>query len=408
MKTPYPYIHRQIETTLKKLFKQFPVVVVSGARQVGKSTLLEKVFPQIQRIIFDPLVDVENAKTDPELFLRYKKTPLILDEIQYVPQLVPALKRRLDHDRTPGQYLITSSHQWEVMKLLSESLAGRAVLLDLHSFCLAESTNTTPWLSAWLQGKKNFKRAALDRSLYEQLWAGFFPEAQFIKQELLPYFYQSYIKTYIEKDARMLANISDWQLFSRFYRLCASMTAQEINYSELGRDLGLTPQTATRWLDILKATFQWLEVPAFSQNTRKRVSMKAKGYFLDTGLVCASLAISAPSAIATHPQWGALFETAAVNEIKKQASLIMPSPILHHWRMHSGSEVDLILEWNGSFYPIEIKAKSHPQKTDGRGIQSFREYYSSLRVKKGLIVAPSENFFALTDALWVMPWDAVV
>lgn len=404
----YPYIPRKIEGILKELFKQFPVVVVAGARQVGKSTLLENTFPlSIPRVVFDPVIDIENARSDPDLFLANRSPPLILDEIQYVPSLVSALKRKLDQDRRPGQYLITGSQQWEVMKLLSESLAGRAIILNLHPFCLAEIQKEKIWIPSWLEGKTNFKHSPPSYSLYEQLWRGFFPEAQFLKTETVSYFYQSYLSTYIEKDVRNLANISDWEQFGRFYRLCGALTAQEVNLSQFGRDIGITPQTATRWRDILKATFQWFEIPAFSQNSVKKVSLKAKGYFMDTGLVCNTLAISSSHAVANHPQWGAIFETAVVGEIRKQCSLMSPAPIMHHWRSHGGAEVDIILEWNGKFYPIEVKANSHPSKVDARGILSFRDSYPSLPIQKGLILAPSEKIYSVTPDILVMPWDIV-
>lgn len=406
MQVVHALIPRALEGSLKQLFRQFPVVVVTGARQVGKSTLMERVFPTTPCILFDPIIDISGAKSDPDLFLDSYKTPLVLDEIQYVPQLVPALKRRLDQNRRPSQYLITGSQQWQVMRLLTESLAGRAIILNLHPFSCAEIQHTGGWLQAWLEGNTPLKRKRGKRTLVEQLWRGFLPEAQFIKDATIPHFYHSYTSTYVDRDARQMADVSDWQLFARFYRLCAALTAQEINHSELGRDLGITPQTAMRWLDILKATFQWHDIPAFSRNAVKRVSGKAKGYFFDTGLVCSALAISAPSAVSSHPQWGAIFETLCVNEVLKQCSIMSPSPIPYHWRVHGGSEVDLILEWNGCYYPIEIKSKSHPDRHDARGIAIFRKTYATLKVGKGLIVAPCEDCYPITPEVDLLPWDA--
>jgi predicted AAA+ superfamily ATPase len=255
--------------------------------------LLENSFPKVPRVVLDPIIDVEGARGDPDLFLNNRRSPLILDEIQYAPELVPAIKRRLERDKSPGQYLITGSQQWDVMRLLKESLAGRAILLDLHGFSLSEIYKKDFWLKSWLEGREEFKKMGPSvRPLFEQLWRGFFPQAQFIEDSAIPYFYQSYITTCIEKDVRNFADVENWELFGRFYRLCAALTAQEINHSQLGREIGVKPQTASRWLEILKATFQWNEIPAFSQNAVKRVSTRAKGYFLDTGLVSSALAIS--------------------------------------------------------------------------------------------------------------------
>lgn len=222
---------------------------------------------------------------------------------------------------------------------------------------------------------------------------------------LLPDFHRAYQNTYIERDIRQIADISDLQLFSRFFRLCAALTAQEINHSELGRELGITPQTAGRWLDLLKATFQWSEIPAYSGNTLKRISNKSKGYISDTGLACWAQAISSPEVIPSHPLWGALFETAVVNEIRKQCRFMATPPHLYHWRSHGGAEVDLLLEWNGKIFPIEIKANSRPSRKDTRSLQSFRKTYPQLLIENGLVLAPSESSAKLSDQDYCLPWD---
>lgn len=409
----YPYIPRAGSAHLQKLFKNFSCLVLTGARQVGKSTLLEHLFPNIRSFVFDPIHDVHNAKRDPELFLSSNPPPLILDEIQYVPELIPIIKRRIDQIKKPGQYILTGSQQWGVLKQISESLAGRAIITHLDGFSLEElgrNATSKPWVERWLIEPNAFlvgpsKRLNLPFPLYEQLWRGFLPETRFLDLDLIPAFHHSYQSTYVQKDIRMLADVSDLTLFSRFIRLVAALTAQEINYSHLGREIGLTPQTAQRWLSLLDQTFEWHEIPAFSNNSIKKVSLKSKGYFSDTGQVCFSQMISSKDAIASHPLWGALFETAVVNEIKKQCLLISVPPKLYHWRAHSGAECDLILERDGKFFPIEIKAKSNPNRSDARGIGLFRQTYSHLNVQKGLVIAPIQEAFPLTENDIAMPWD---
>ena len=257
------YIRRILTDKLYKLAGSFPVVVVSGARQVGKSTLLQNTLGMdAEIVVFDPVIDIENARQDPELFLNNHPPPLILDEIQYAPELVASIKRRIDLNRSPGQYILTGSQQWGVMKSMSESLAGRAVFLDLDSFCLLEisqSDSTMPWIARWLNEPDKFlsisqSRLGHETTLYEQLWRGFLPESQFLAIEVIPDFLNAYQRTYIERDVRLLAEVSNLQLFGRFLQLVSALTAQEINHSQLGRELGMTPQTAQRWLDILKAT----------------------------------------------------------------------------------------------------------------------------------------------------------
>lgn len=408
------YIERLLTEKLYKLASSFPVVVVSGARQVGKSTLLQNTLGiEAEIVVFDPVIDVENARQDPELFLNNHPTPLILDEIQYAPELVASIKRRIDIDRTPGQYILTGSQQWGVMKSMSESLAGRAVFLDLYSFCLLEisqSDFTMPWFVRWLDSPDVFLTERQSRlpeksTLYEQLWRGFLPEPQFLPSDVIPDFLSAYQRTYIERDVRLLAAVSDLQLFGRFLQLVSALTAQEINYSQLGRELGLTPQTAQRWLDILKATFQWFEIPAYSGNLIKRVSSKSKGYIADTGLACLTQAISTPKAMGGHPLWGAIFETAVATELRKQTAFLSPKPNFYHWRAHSGAEVDMVLEYNGIFYPIEVKAKTNPSRRDTTGISAFRNKYPELNIARGLVIAPCSNVTQLSENDYATPWD---
>lgn len=406
------YKNRELSDKLKQLADYFPAVVITGARQVGKSTLVKHVFEHFDYCLFDPLQDIENARKEPDIFLNNHPNPVILDEIQYSPELVPAIKRRIDAGRKAGQFILTGSQQWSVMKSISESLAGRAVILDLYSFSLGEiaENRSTPWLWDWLENQDASVAARSDKlqtgmPLYELLWRGFLPEATLMPLEHVGNFHSSYLSTYLERDARQFADVSDWALFSRFVSLMSALTAQEINYSQVGRELGLTPQTSRRWLNILKATFQWFDVPAYHGNTIKRISSKPKGYIADTGLVCHAQSISSPQAIGAHPLWGALFETAVVNEIRKQCSLLNPMPNMYHWRTHREAEVDIVLERDGIFYPIEIKATARPSRRDTSGIRAFRNTYPDIQIAKGLVVAPTETFIQLSENDYAMPWD---
>jgi len=195
------------------------------------------------------------------------------------------------------------------------------------------------------------------------------------------------------------------EAFGRFYRLCGALSAQEVNHSELGRDIGITPQTANRWISILKATFQWFQLSPYFGNTLKRISKKPKGYLSDTGLICSTRIISSPDGIGGHPLWGALFETAVVHEIRKLTRPMALPPAMYHWRSHGGAEVDVLLERDGRIYPIEIKANSHPGKKEGGGIQAFRETYPKLNIQAGLILAPAEQSYPLAENLFVIPWN---
>lgn len=406
------YRERLVTQRLLNLTDVFPAVIVAGARQVGKSTLLQHVYGHVADIVvFDPVVDVENARRDPDLFLDNHTTPLVLDEIQYAPELVAALKRRIDQDRRPGKYILSGSQQWSVLTSVSESLAGRVGFIDLEGFCLAETVGSkSSWLAAWISDPLDFfasepTRLPASRTLYEQLWRGGLPDATLQDTSIIPDLLAAYQRTYIERDVRLLADISDWQLFGRFLRLCAALTAQEVNRSHLGRELGVTPQTAERWLNLLKATYQWFEVPAYSGNAVKRVSGKPKGYLADTGLACHAQILSSPAALGGHPYLGALFETAVVSEIRKHIGAMSTPPRLHHWRSSGGAEVDLLLERDGVFYPIEVKASSNPSRRDTTGITAFRKTYPHLRIEKGLVISPIKKILQLSENDWAIPWD---
>ena len=408
------YTARFLTSRLQTLAATFPVVVVSGARQVGKSTLLQHVFGgKAEVVVFDPVQDIGNARQDPDLFLDNHPPPMILDEIQFVPQLVAALKRRVDRQRLPGQYLLTGSQQWHVLRALAESMAGRAVFLDLEGYCLGEMAQaelSAAWLPAWLEDPAGFMtqrrtRLALASSPYERVWRGTLPDATTLPLATLPDFWGAYFRTYVERDVRLLTEVSDWHTFGRFVRLAAALTAQEINASQLGRELGITPQTARRWLELLVATFQWFEVPAYSGNAIKRVAGKAKGYLADTGLACWAQAISAPAALGGHPLWGHLFESFVAGELRKQMALLSPAPRMHHWRSAGGAEVDLLLERDGCFFPIEIKGRTKVSRADARGITAFRAAYPKLEVAPGLVISLGERVEWLSDNDASLPWD---
>lgn len=398
---------------LKRLIATFPVVVVSGARQVGKTTLLRALLPDFDFVTLDPAIDVESARSEPDLFLANHPGPLVVDEVQYAPPLVSAIKRAVDRDRRPGRFVLTGSQQWDVMKSITESLAGRVVFIDLLGFTLAEQVGRggePSWLGTWLDEpdrllERRIKRLSLSASPWELLWRGQLPDATRLPLDVLADFFSAYRRTYVERDVRMLADVSDLQLFGRFFGLCAALTGQEINASQLGRDLGVTPQTARRWLDLLMATFQWVELPAFSGNAVKRVSGRPKGYLSDTGLVCAAQRIPDPLSLGGHPLTGALFETAIVHELRAQAALLGTRPTLHHWRSHGGAEVDVIIEYKGRVYPVEIKATSHPTRRDARGFGAFREAYPGLDVAPGLVLAPCDGRIRLTETDVALPWD---
>lgn len=407
------YLTRLLETPLNSAAKFFPVIALMGARQVGKTTLFTKLLPTGQRITFDPSIDVGGARRDPELFLNNLRLPVILDEIQYAPELLSVIKRRVDEKNQPGQYWLTGSQNLSVLKSVSESLAGRVALFDLFPMTLSERYGTgTPWLSNFLEDPQVFLKSPHPRilqetpeSLFSIMWRGGFPGLIGMDEATTTLALDSYFRTYIERDVRLLSEVSDLQEFGRFTQIIANLTAQEINFSELGREIGINYKTAQRWLNILTNSYQWQSLPPYFGKTIKRIAGKHKGYFIDTGMACHLMGISSPRVLMGHPQAGHLFETFVVQDCLKQLSAVLRSAHVYHWRTAAGAEVDLIIEHNGVLYPIEIKLKSHPTYSDIKGIKAFRETYPKLNIAPGIVLCPTDQIWPIDHNTYAVPFD---
>ncbi len=413
------YRNRLLERKVRQYQDVFPALLITGARQVGKSTLLREVLgPSVPHVVFDPVVDVGNARQDPEFFLSQCPPPVVLDEVQYAPELLPVIKRWVDRDPKPGQYFLTGSQNLALMKNVSESLAGRVMVLDLPALSLAErcgraATVETCWVddlfmedaAARLRARGRLPALASEPTLFARVWRGGLPGILDLADGMLPDVFGSYVRTYIERDVRQVANMEDQHLFSRFLALCAALSGQEVNHSQLGRELGVTPQTAGRWLALLSATFQWLELQPYHGNALKRISRRPKGYLTDTGLAAYLQRASSPEALGGHPLQGALFETHVVLEVMKLLQASAARPQMLHWRSHGGAEVDLLLERDARYVPIEVKSAARVSGADARGIWAFRETYPRLRHGPGVIVAAVEEVSELRDNVVVVPYD---
>lgn len=404
------YRHRLLEQRLCELLEHFPVVCVLGARQVGKSTLVQHLPGQGRAtFVFDPVQDFANVRQDPDFFLQNHPPPLFLDEVQYAPELLPAIKRKVDRDQANGAYIITGSQNLAVAKGVAESLAGRVALLHLHPFAFREWTEQT--------GRQSFLRSWLGQEeicwadwlsdpvpVMPTLWRGMHPRLLELPGHLVSTYWQSYFETYVERDVRSVADIGSLQTFARFFALLAACTGQEVNHNHLGRELGVDRKTAVRWTEVAEATYQWTTVPAFARNPTKRLAAKGKGYFADTGLACWLQRIVSADALGGHPLFGHLFETWVANEIMKTFQDWGYAPNLYHYRSYGGAEVDILLELNGVLHPIEIKATANPRRADARGIHSLRECFPHERIGPGLVICATESPGYLTPDLAAVPW----
>lgn len=400
---------RFIRKRLEYLLQYFPVVLLTGARQVGKTTLLKEFVQPESLVTFDPYADVRGAKADPDLFLKSLGLPAFLDEVQYAPQVLSSVKRFVD--ALPSQkslFYLSGSQNMSVLKNAAESMAGRVAVLDLYPLCYKElvEKNGEGILESWLAGSEDFSGFG-DGSVpnvSRLMWRGGMPGIIDLPDEILGDYFSSYLRTYIERDVRTIAEVADLTLFTRFVRLLSALSAQEINANELGRDLGVDRTTALRWERICEATYQWLKVPAFNRNPIKRISGKAKGYFIDTGFLCALQGIFSPEILSSHPLYGHVFESFVVMEIVKRISAWNVRPELYHYRTHAGAKVDLLLESAGKLYPIEFKLASHPTKKDAKGFASFKETFPKESVACGLIACNTPYPYLVSESVWAVPW----
>ena len=409
------YQPRHLEQRLRRQASLFKTVLLAGARQVGKSTLLRHVFPGVKSVVFDPVQDLYGAREDPDQFLDTFGTPLILDEVQYAPELLPALKRRVDQSDTKGQYLLTGSQNLSVLRNVSESLAGRIGILRLDGMTPAEQwgqAEKSCWLAAYLQDPEAFTQHAgrlpvltSDISLCEYLWRGELPGLLPFTNEDVPSYWNAYVQTYVERDIRLMSALSDLAQFGRFLRLCGALTGQEIVQSQLGRELGINPKTARTWLNLLSGSYQWIELPAYSGNAIKKLSSKPKGHLQDAGLACYLNAIPSPESLLPHPAFGNIFESWGAGWIHRQIQRLPLAPTLYHWRTQNGAEVDVVLDCGGKLYPIEFKASSRLSKHDTRGIQAFRNTYAN--AAPGIIVYGGHVPYTLSEHATAIPWKAL-
>jgi predicted AAA+ superfamily ATPase len=274
---------------------------------------------------------------------------------------------------------------------------------------MGQSEGTT-WLEAYLTTPellvKRF-RSVYDlggKPLKDFLWRGLMPGLINIPDNMVKPFFDSYIQTYIERDLRLLADIKQLTDFTAFLSFCAALSAQEMNFSKVANDLGVSSVTVKKWYQLLVTSYQCFELKPYHGNTVKRLVKKRKGYITDTGLLCQLQFISSPDALVVNPVYGAVFETFIIGLIRKWLAASFNQAALYHWRTAGGAEVDIILEQNGKLYPIEIKSKTHLKLYDARGIRAFQDTYKSSEV--GIIVYAGKDCFKLADRIIAVPWNS--
>jgi len=361
------YIKRAIEKKLKYLSEHFPVVMVCGARQVGKTTLLKETTKEnenVQYVTLDYPRVRQLAKEDPELFLQQYAPPVIIDEIQYAPELLPYIKIKVDEVGDNGMYYLTGSQMFHMMKDVSESLAGRVGVLSMYSMSRSEieGKESVPFNPSVV---KNGSSEDSISEIFVKIMKGGMPRLV-SDMELLPEdYYGSYIQTYIERDIRDLINVKNENKFIKFISCVAARTSGEVNLADLAKDVEIDRKTADSWLSILVSSGIVILLSPYSGNTIKRIVKRPKLYFMDTGLACYLSRWNNARALEVSAMAGAMFENYVISEIVKgyaNAGIDIKSRLMYY-RDNNGKEIDLIILENGKLYPIEIKKSADPGKS---------------------------------------------
>ena len=416
------YIKRTIEKTLKIIDKQFPVIMITGPRQVGKTTLLQlgKETRKMNYVSLDSLKDRILAQDDPEMFLSMYETPLIIDEFQYAPDLLSYIKVKVDKKRIEnlkqnkesptGMYYLTGSQVFHTMKDVSESLAGRIGIIDLYGLSTRElnSLNEEIFIPEIdnLKKRKKCERFTI-QSLYERILKGSYPELYRQNESNIEKFYETYIRTYIERDIRELINVKDENKFIKFVMNIAARTGQELNITDIANSIEINNNTADNWLSILKNTGLVFLLQPYSNNNINRIIKKPKVYFMDTGLACYLTGYLDAVTLEKSAYSGAIFETYVVTEIIKSFSNngIDARKHLAYYRDSNGKEIDLIITYNNTIYPIEIKKSMNPKNSAIKNFNIIEKF--ELDKGNGGIICFNKELFPIDKNNYLIPIELI-
>jgi len=399
------YIDRSLEPVVRKAAREFPAVVLTGPRQSGKTTLLRHLFRETHRYVSLEPPDVRAAATDdPRSFLELNQPPVILDEVQYAPGLMPYIKERIDKSRgKTGQYLMTGYQNLLLSEKITESLGGRVTILRLLPLSYREIAKTPQANFPWERGARSGRHNFIFRDLWESFLKGGYPEIAANPKRDVARWHASYVQTYLERDLRSLRQIGDLMQFHMFLRALAARSAQLLNITDLARDLGLAVNTVKAWISVLEATCQIFILRPYFRYVGKRLVKTPKIYFADVGTLCYLAGLKDAEHAMSGPMGSAILETAVVGEIVRRLSGRGERPHLYFWRTSTGVEVDLIVETAGKLIPIEIKMSATPDRSMARNIISFRKdlYGQS---EKGFIVHPGDVSLQLVPDAVALPF----
>ncbi|MCL2548119.1 MAG: ATP-binding protein [Symbiobacteriaceae bacterium] len=404
------YIPRHIEPVVERLARRKPVVVLTGARQVGKSTMLRTICPSVRYITLNNPLVRESSKTNPSLFFQMYEPPVIVDEIQKAAELFEYIKDTVDESNAKGQFFLTGSQSIKLMQNISESLAGRAGIIRLAGLSMREingRVDRAPYQPDVHPGHADIStESKLDlESFLEIIHRGFFPELYETPGDLHDWldFYSSYFQSYLEKDIRDMLNIHDESAFIRFVTATAALTGQMLNLSHLAGMCGKDQKTVRTWLSVLESCGIIYLLQPYYNNINKRLIKTPKLIFLDTGLACWLLGWNTPEQLFKGAMWGHIFESYVISEIiKSYYNDGIVRPPLFYYRDKDKNGIDLLIKNGDTLYPVEIKASSDPTRAM---VSSFRclDGIAGMQVGAGSVICLASQRLPLTDKVWILP-----
>ena len=402
------YRPRDLEDRVVEASQQFPVLLLTGPRQVGKTTLLQHLCGRDRSYVtLDDPTRRELAAADPALFLQRFPPPVLIDEIQYAPELLPYLKMMVDSERAPGAFWLTGSQHFLAMRDVTETLAGRVAIVNLLGFSSREADGRELGLEPFLPVDDRLVARARTPGaegigeVFRRIWTGAFPALVAGPVHDRELFFSSYLQTYLQRDVYDLSQIGNREAFVRFLRAAAARTGQLLNLSDLARDVDVSVPTAKSWLSILEASFQVFLLRPYHTNLTKRVVKTPKLYFLDTGLASYLTEWSTPETLGAGALAGPMLETFVVTEILKSFWHRMRRPAAYFYRDRDGREVDIVIEHDGRLHGIEVKLAASPKRSWRRGFAPLDRL--GLPVGGRAVVCLSPELLPLDEGTWAVP-----
>ncbi|MEE3472268.1 MAG: ATP-binding protein [Butyrivibrio hungatei] len=402
------YIKRSLEKNILDLSEDYSCILLIGPRQVGKTTMLEHLMEGTDRnrVSLDNVENRRLAKKDPELFLELHPAPILIDEVQYAPELFSCIKIRVDNGAPPGSFWLTGSQSFNLMRLAQESLAGRTAVIHMSALSQSEmyGDGQTAPLSLTLDQlneRKEHLAPCNAIGIYERIWNGAMPGHRSGKFKDRDVFYSSYVQTYINRDVADMIPGVDQLLFSDFIRAAACRAGQMLNVHDIARDVGVSDDTAKRWLQVLEKSEVVFYLRPYSNNLLKRTVKTPKMYFFDTGLVAYLTKYSSPEILMNGAINGAILENYTVAEIRKTWHNSAKECLFHYYRDKDCNEIDMVIEADGELHPLEIKKSSNP----GTELTSVFKVLnnSSLPRGTGAILCLREELSAMDRQTYILP-----